>query len=101
MDLVHGLSGLDIPVTLDWLLGFRMQRDVLRLDPCIPRHWPRFEIACRHGATLYGVVVENPLGACHGVLSLKLDGKVLAAETGRLVSLVDDGHSHRVEIVLG
>jgi hypothetical protein len=35
------------------------------------------------------------------VLSMKLDGKVLAAESGRLVSLVDDGQAHRIEVVLG
>jgi cyclic beta-1,2-glucan synthetase len=96
-----GSAGWMYRVTLEWLLGFRVQGAALRLDPCIPSHWPRFEIAYRHGATPYSIVVENPLGVCRGVLSMKLDGKVLAAESGRLVSLVDDRQAHRIEVVLG
>jgi cyclic beta-1,2-glucan synthetase len=96
-----GSAGWMYRVTLEWLLGFRVQGAALRLDPCIPSQWPRFEIAYRHGATPYSIVVENPLGVCRGVLSMKLDGKVLPAQTGRLVSLVDDGQAHRIEVVLG
>jgi cyclic beta-1,2-glucan synthetase len=96
-----GSAGWMYRVTLEWLLGFRVQGSALRLDPCIPRHWPRFEIAYRHGATPYDIVVENPLGVCCGVLTIKLDGHLLAAQTGRLVSLVDDGRAHRIEVVLG
>jgi cyclic beta-1,2-glucan synthetase len=96
-----GSAGWMYRVTLEWLLGFRVQGDALRIDPCIPRHWPRFEIAYRHGATPYDIVVENPLGVCRGVLMMKLDGQLLAARADRLVSLVDDGQAHRIEVVLG
>ena len=85
-------------VTLEWLLGFRLQGDALLLDPCIPRHWPRFEIAYRHGSTPYDIVVENPLGVCRGVLTIKLDGQTLAEQR---VPLLDDGVTHRVQVVLG
>ena len=96
-----GSAGWMYRVTLEWLLGFRVQGNALRLDPCIPRHWPRFEIAYRHGATPYDIVVENPLGVSGGVLTIKLDGVVLGAKSGRLVSLVADGQPHRIEVVLG
>ena len=96
-----GSAGWLYRATVEWLLGFRVQGDALRLEPCIPRHWPRFEIAYRHGSTPYDIVVENPLGVCRGVLTMKLDGQVLAAKNGRLVSLVDDGQAHRIEVVLG
>jgi len=85
-------------VALEWLLGFRLQGDALLLDPCIPRHWPRFEIAYRHGSTPYDIVVENPLGVCRGVLTIKLDGQTLAEQR---VPLLDDGVTHRVQVVLG
>jgi cyclic beta-1,2-glucan synthetase len=88
-------------VILEWLLGFRVQGDALRLAPCIPRHWPRFEITYRHGATPYSIVVQNPLGVCRGILTVKVDGQVLATKTDRLISLVDDGQAHRIEVVLG
>ena len=93
-----GSAGWMYRVTLEWLLGFRLQGDALLLDPCIPRHWPRFEIAYRHGSTPYDIVVENPLGVCRGVMTIKLDGQGLAEQR---VPLLDDGATHRVEVVLG
>jgi cyclic beta-1,2-glucan synthetase len=88
-------------VTLEQLLGFRVQGSALRLDPCIPRHWPRFEIAYRHGATPYDVVVENPQGVCRGVATIVLDGQALGTAAEGLISLVDDGRPHRIEVLLG
>jgi cyclic beta-1,2-glucan synthetase len=96
-----GSAGWMYRATLEGLLGFRVQGDALRLDPCIPRHWPQFEIAYRHGATPYTIVVENPLGVCRGVLSMKLDGQAVATQTDRRISLVDDGQAHHIEVVLG
>ena len=96
-----GSAGWLYRVSLEWLLGFRVQGDGLVLDPCIPRNWPRFEIAYRHGATRYDIVVENPLGVCRGILTTKLDGKVLTVQQTQPIALLDDGGAHRLEVVLG
>ena len=96
-----GSAGWLYRVSLEWLLGFQVQGDGLVLDPCIPRHWPRFEIAYRHGATRYDIVVENPLGVCRGILTTKLDGKVLTVQQTQPIALLDDGGAHRLEVVLG
>jgi cyclic beta-1,2-glucan synthetase len=96
-----GSAGWMHRVALEQLLGFRVQGSALRLDPCIPRHWPRFEIAYRHGATPYDVVVENPQGVCRGVSTIMLDGQILGGAAEGLISLVDDGRAHRIEVVLG
>jgi cyclic beta-1,2-glucan synthetase len=85
---------------LEALLGFRKQGDTLRLDPCIPKAWPVFELDYRHrGRTRYTIRVENPRGVCRGVSVLELDGKALPA--GEPVALVDDGAAHVVRVVLG
>jgi predicted transcriptional regulator YheO len=47
------------------------------------------------------IAVENPHGVCRGVLSIKLDDEMLAADKNFLVPLVDDGVTHRVQVVLG
>ena len=72
---------------------------MLAIDPCIPRDWKRFEIAYRHGRTLYRITVENPDGVCRGVSRVSLDGTLLSGEA--LVPLSDDGSEHRVQVVLG
>jgi cyclic beta-1,2-glucan synthetase len=88
---------------LEALLGFRKQGDALRIDPCVPKHWPGFEIDYRHrGArhlTRYAIRVENPHGVCRGVGMLELDGRPLAV--GEPVALADDGADHALRVVLG
>jgi cyclic beta-1,2-glucan synthetase len=96
-----GSAGWMYRVALEWLLGFRVQGTNLTLDPCIPRGWPGFEIAFRYGLARYEIVVENPLGACRGVLATKLDGEMLTRSRRSLIPLVNDGATHRVQVVLG
>ncbi|HJW40770.1 MAG TPA: hypothetical protein VJ476_06010 [Rhizomicrobium sp.] len=93
-----GSAGWFYRAALERLLGFRKEGASLLLDPCIPRSWPGFEIAYRHGASRYAITVENPLGVCRGALLLKLDGKIV---TGNRIPLVDDGKVHAVQLVLG
>jgi cyclic beta-1,2-glucan synthetase len=88
-------------VALEWLLGFRVQGANLVLAPCIPHGWPGFEITYRHGTARYDIAVENPLGVCGGVLAIKLDGKKLTTQEMMLIPLVDDGGTHKVQLVLG
>jgi cyclic beta-1,2-glucan synthetase len=84
---------------LESILGFRKMGSTLRIDPCIPRAWPGFEIAYRFGGTLYRINIENPNGVCRGVSRVSLDGSLLPREG--LVPLVDDGRTHQVRVVLG
>ena len=85
-------------IALERLLGLRKEGSTLVLDPCIPRGWPGFEIVYRHGTSTYTISVENPLGVCRGVLSLKLDSTIVA---GNRIALADDGKAHAVQLVLG
>jgi cyclic beta-1,2-glucan synthetase len=84
---------------LESILGLRKEGAALRIDPCIPRRWERFEVRYRHGGSLYRIRVENPKGVCRGVARLHLDGEPLSAQA--LVPLCDDGLEHRVELTLG
>jgi cyclic beta-1,2-glucan synthetase len=84
---------------LEWLLGCRLRGATLHLDPCIPKHWPGFQVSLRFGATRYEIAVENPGGVNRGLASLQLDGDALPPGPGR-IPLVDDGRTHQVRAVL-
>jgi len=85
------------------VLGFHLQGDKLRIDPCIPSEWPGFQLSYKHRGkqhvSRYEISVENPGKVCRGVTSVELDGRMLAA--GDAMALVDDGQTHAVRIVLG
>jgi cyclic beta-1,2-glucan synthetase len=95
-----GSAGWMYRVAMEGILGFSQQGTHLKIDPCIPRSWPGFEIAFRYRSSRYDIAVENPNGVSKGVVTIELDGDALSTE-GACVPLVDDGAVHRVRIVLG
>jgi cellobiose phosphorylase len=85
-------------VALEAILGFRRTGDTLRLEPCVPRSWPGYEITYRHGSATYRIWVDNAVGTGRGVASVTLDGQ---PAPGGLVTLRDDGRMHDVRVTLG
>jgi cyclic beta-1,2-glucan synthetase len=95
-----GSAGWMYRAAVEWILGLRVSRELLRVDPCIPRAWPRFEATLRYHSTRYQITVENPRGVSRGVVELRLDGRGLpGGETA--IALKDDGAIHRVDVLLG
>ncbi|OOG62411.1 glycosyl transferase family 36 [Rhodanobacter sp. B04] len=88
---------------LEAVLGFHLQGDKLRVDPCIPREWPGFRLSYQHRGkrhvSRYEISVENPGQVCRGVANVELDGQTLVA--GDAVTLADDGQTHQLRVVLG
>ena len=83
---------------LESILGFHLQGEKLRIEPCIPRSWRNFEIDYRHKNTLYQIRVENPSGVCRGVVEVRLDGELLSSND---IPLTVDGQTHQVLVALG
>jgi len=83
---------------LESILGFQLRGARLRIDPCIPRGWPGFEINYRYGKSHYRIQVENPYGVSRGVVEIEVDGK---QQTSAEIVLIDDGVEHHVRIRLG
>ena len=95
-----GSAGWMYRAGLESLLGFRLRGAVLHLDPCIPRAWPRFEIAFRYHASRYEITVENPRGVTRGISTIEVDGIPLTSP-GAGIPLIGDGATRRVRVVLG
>ncbi|HEY3102509.1 MAG TPA: glucoamylase family protein [Pyrinomonadaceae bacterium] len=93
-----GSAGWMYRAAVEYILGFKLEGDRLRMDPCIPRSWREFEITYRRGNTTYRIKVENPHSVSRGIASVELDGQLRADDE---VSLADDGRVHEVRVVLG
>ena len=83
---------------LESILGFKLQKDRLEINPCVPRWWRDFEITYRRGGAVYRIKVENPLGVSRGVVNVEVDGVV---QTDSAFTVVDDEKTHNVRIVMG
>jgi cellobiose phosphorylase len=85
-------------VAVETILGFQLRGETLRLEPCIPPSWPRFELKYRHRSTTYRILVDNSAGVGRGVRSIELDGQKLPEDS---VPLTDDSKVHDVRVQLG
>jgi cyclic beta-1,2-glucan synthetase len=93
-----GSAGWLYRIALENLLGFQLRGTKLSLHPCIPHHWPGFDITYRYRSATYVLRVENPTGVEQGVQRVILDGKELE---NHVVDLADDGQAHEVRVVMG
>jgi cyclic beta-1,2-glucan synthetase len=96
-----GSAGWMYRAGLEGILGFRVQGASLLLAPCIPEKWPRFEITFRYASARYEILIENPRGVSRGIAHAELDGKTLPSGSNARISLVNDGNTHSVRLVLG
>jgi cyclic beta-1,2-glucan synthetase len=68
---------------LESILGIELRTNVLRIKPCLPKHWPSFEFTYRRGQSRYNIKIKN--------------GKSASDFKGFEVSLVDDGKEHNFD----
>lgn len=90
-----GSAGWLLRFALESLLGLRRTANRLTFEPCLPPHWPSFELVYRQGTTSWRIEVtlhDNPRPA-----ALTLDG-VLQSCTS--IALVEDGKEHEVQLAL-
>jgi cyclic beta-1,2-glucan synthetase len=84
-------------VGIESLLGLTLKRGALHIDPCVPRHWPRYEVRLRTEHAEFRIVVENPEGVNRGVRAVEVDG----APVKGAIPLADVTGAHDVRVVLG
>src|SRR5690606_4449526 len=95
-----GSAGWLYRAGIEAILGVRFEGPELVLAPCIPPAWERYAVTFRYRSSRYAMAVENAPGAGNRILSVTLDGTPLTDATVR-IPLVDDGATHRLDIVLG
>jgi len=93
-----GSAGWMYRAGLEYILGFQKNGNDIIMDPCIPRRWTDYGIQYRFKDTEYDIRVENPQGVSKGVKSIALDGEIFE---GNRISLVNDGKSHEVVVLMG
>ncbi|HVR31941.1 MAG TPA: glucoamylase family protein [Acidimicrobiia bacterium] len=94
-----GAAGWMYRAGVEWILGFRLRGTRLVIDPCVPRGWGEFEILFRYHSSRYEIRVSNPDGVSRGVVDLRVDDMIVHPDSH--LELVDDGATHRIQVVMG
>jgi cellobiose phosphorylase len=93
-----GSSGWMYRLGIEAILGISRAGTSLKIDPCIPKDWQRFNVNYRFGKTHYTINVENPDNINRGIRKIALDKSLI---TNNLIPLVDDGQKHKVLVIMG
>jgi cyclic beta-1,2-glucan synthetase len=85
---------------IESILGLTFENGRLAFDPCLPKAWPKVEMALSYQSARYEIAIDNSAGVGRGVSSILLDGKELSPKLP-LPPLLDDGMTHSVVVTLG
>ena len=61
-----GSSSWFIKAGLENILGLKVEKDILKIEPCISSKWEEYSIRYRYKTSLYNIKVKNPNGKCTG-----------------------------------
>lgn len=91
-----GSAGWLYEVGLENILGFKVIKDKLFINPCIPKDWKGYTIRYIYKDTVYNIEVKNIGNIEYGVSSITVDGK----SVGEYVKLHDDKVEHFITVEL-
>lgn len=91
-----GSAGWMYRLITESLLGLTREGNTLRLQPCLPEHWPEYKMRYRYHNTFYQIIIRQVTHA-EIIPSLTLDG---IAQHEQSITLVDDQFEHIVEILI-
>ncbi|NSW91031.1 MAG: hypothetical protein HPY74_10260 [Firmicutes bacterium] len=77
------------------LLGVKADYEGLRIKPCIPSEWDKYEVIRFFRNATYNIVVNNPDHLQHGNVNIIVDGKEII---GDILPVYNDGKIHEVEV---
>jgi cyclic beta-1,2-glucan glucanotransferase len=92
-----GSAGWMYRLLIETLLGLNREGNRLRLTPRLPKNWTTCKIRYRYRQTLYRISISKPSDGSLGQRQTTLDGNEVA---DNLITLVDDGREHSVELWL-
>lgn len=80
-----------------YILGIRPTFAGLRIDPCIPSHWPGYRVRRFFRGAWYNIEVHNPEHVNSGVIEIQVDGRPIQ---GNILPVLAQGE-HTIRVTLG
>ena len=81
---------------IEFILGIKINNNILSFNPCIPRDWREFTVRYKFGDSIYNIKVINENGKNMGVSKVVIDGN----ETQNAIYLDNSGKIFNVEVII-
>lgn len=82
---------------IEYILGLKIKKGMLTVNPCIPKDWKEYSIKFRFGDSLYKIKVKNDNSKSTGVEKFLLNGNEVSSKEVRLVST---GGVYDIDVVM-
>ena len=90
-----GSAGWYYNAGIENILGFKIEKGKIKINPCIPSDWKEYSIRYKYKNTIYNIKIKNSTGKNTGVLKIFLNGK----ET-KEINLANDGKIYDIEVLM-
>ena len=92
-----GSSSWYYDAVVEYVLGLKIEKRYLFLEPCISSSWKEYEIHYKYNTTMYNIIVKNPEGKNTGVREFLLNERKIE---DKKILLQDDGKIYNIEIIM-
>ena len=82
---------------VEYILGLDIQKEILRINPCIPKDWKDYQIIYKYKNSTYNIKVLNPNEKSIGIEKLYLNGQEVS---DKRVPLVDNRKVNNIEVIM-
>lgn len=73
-------------VGIEAILGLKIRRDVLTIEPCIPKNWEEYSISYKYKTSVYNIKIKNPDKKNTGIDKFYMNGKEIVEKQIKLES---------------
>ena len=92
-----GSSSWMIKAGIEYILGLKINGNIMRIEPCISKEWKEYNIRYKFKSTIYNIKVHNPNEKNTEVEKVLLNGNEIE---DKKIILKDDGRVYDVEIFM-
>ncbi len=82
---------------IEYLLGLKVEKGYIRIEPCIPKEWKEYQMQYKWKESIYNIKVKNPEGKNTGVNKVILNGK----EVENCMKLDGSRSIYQIEVIMG
>ena len=88
-----GSAGWMYQLILESFLGLKREKNILRIEPCVPAEWKSFTVHYRYEQTTYHITVEQSGG--NSEAGIIVDGN---SQVDNSIHLLNDHNEHIVQL---
>ncbi len=82
---------------IEYILGLKIRKNVLSIEPCIPKDWKEYSIRYKYKTSIYNIKVKNLNMKNTGIEEFIVNGEKIEEKQ---IKLIDNGRIYEIEVIM-